>query len=372
MRLQFRFRFLTTMLLFIAATAIAQQPAAPAAPSTPELAKALAELKAPPTWYDSVAVTYDCTNTWKDARLEVRRLLGLGGENQRVAMKISWTYLQKGDPGAKGETPTYLLLGGEYAWAIQELLERLPEIDAAGTGEGSHARTELAVCYRHYGANAEARAVLDEAFQHLPAPPWTEARTSYLHDRLGDLLADTGKADEARREYEQAIADLEAAKLAAKQPYGLQNIPRQVAQIRTKIALAGAAPIQPGQLRDGVYTGEGNGYVDQVSSQVTVTGGRIASVAVQHKENIEQGATKIVPARIVEKQSPRVDGVTGATVTAQAIMTGAYQALQQAGMGGAPAAAPAGTVGAPARTAGAGAAGAIAGPTAAPASAAKP
>ncbi len=53
---------------------------------------------------------------------------------------------------------------------------------------------------------------------------------------------------------------------------------------------------------------------------------------VKHEEKIDLNATRIVPQRIIEKQSVQVDAVTGATVTSQAIVEGAFQALKQAGL----------------------------------------
>jgi uncharacterized protein with FMN-binding domain len=53
---------------------------------------------------------------------------------------------------------------------------------------------------------------------------------------------------------------------------------------------------------------------------------------VKHEEKIDLNATQIVPQRMVEKQSVQVDGITGATITSQAIVEGAFQALKQAGL----------------------------------------
>jgi uncharacterized protein with FMN-binding domain len=47
---------------------------------------------------------------------------------------------------------------------------------------------------------------------------------------------------------------------------------------------------------------------------------------------IDLSATKFVPQQSIEKQSLRVDGVTGATITSQGIVEGAFQALKQAGL----------------------------------------
>jgi fumarate reductase flavoprotein subunit len=88
------------------------------------------------------------------------------------------------------------------------------------------------------------------------------------------------------------------------------------------------------RLRDGVFTGKALGYSDKKDLEVTVTigAGKIADVSVRHEEKIDLNATRIVPLRIVERQTVQVDGVTGATVTSQAIVEDAFQALKQAGL----------------------------------------
>ena len=88
------------------------------------------------------------------------------------------------------------------------------------------------------------------------------------------------------------------------------------------------------RLRDGTYTGKALGYSDKKDLAVTVTirSGKISGVKVEHEEKIDLNATRIVPRRIVEKQSVPVDGVTGATITSQAIVEGAFEALKQAGL----------------------------------------
>lgn len=60
---------------------------------------------------------------------------------------------------------------------------------------------------------------------------------------------------------------------------------------------------------------------------------RIASLANVHDRYGDLcAATKLVPQQIVEKQSLEVDGVTGATITSQGIVEGAFEALRQAGL----------------------------------------
>jgi len=63
---------------------------------------------------------------------------------------------------------------------------------------------------------------------------------------------------------------------------------------------------------------------------VRLQGGRIVDVRLQRQEKIEQGATKIVPKQIIERESLAVDAITGATVTVQAIVEVVYRALENA------------------------------------------
>jgi uncharacterized protein with FMN-binding domain len=53
---------------------------------------------------------------------------------------------------------------------------------------------------------------------------------------------------------------------------------------------------------------------------------------LKHKEKIELNATKIIPRQIIARQSLKVDAVTGATVTSQAIVDGTFDALKKAGL----------------------------------------
>jgi fumarate reductase flavoprotein subunit len=62
---------------------------------------------------------------------------------------------------------------------------------------------------------------------------------------------------------------------------------------------------------------------------VTVLNGRIADVELDHREKADLGARTILPERIVREQRADVDGITGATVTSQAIQSAVFQALKQ-------------------------------------------
>jgi uncharacterized protein with FMN-binding domain len=126
--------------------------------------------------------------------------------------------------------------------------------------------------------------------------------------------------DEATKHYKKAIA----LHPTSNQAYGRHLLHRRAAKIQTELDLLMIEAIESGRLRDGTYTGKSLGYVGGLIVTVTIKGGRITGVHVEHKEKIDQRATTIVPQRITAKQSLKVDGVTGATVTYDAIVDGVH------------------------------------------------
>jgi len=297
------------------------------ATSTPSLALALAQLKVPPDWIAATPIAWDTNKPWKDARLEIRRLLALDDASVRQGVKLTWLYAQKGDIGDGHELPMYLFMSGNYAWAAQEYPKHLKKV--VGTG-ATHAYLCYASCLAHFGEDAQALHVLDEAMNDLPVKPWRIANTASIHNHSGDLYAKTGDLAKAREHYAEAIRLYPTSD----QPYGRHLLPRYAAKVKTKLDLLTLQSLATTRLRDGAYTGRALGYSDKKDLEVTVTirAGKISDVKVKHEEKIDLNATKIIPQRIVEKQSLQVDGVTGATVTSQAIVEGAFRALRQAGL----------------------------------------
>ena len=308
--------------------ALAARPAPKESPR-PSLAKALAALKVPPAWFATTAVRYDTSKPWKDARIEIRRLLGLGDQDSlKQAMKLTCIYNQKKDIGNGHEYPMYLFLGGEMAWALQAYEAYIQKLVAENAEGDTGAYLSLAACYRHFGEHAKAVQAATLALQRLPKPPWRISSEAHVYDALGDIYADMGDAAKARLHYRKA-AQLYPT---SDEPYGRHLLPRRVAKVQGKLDMLDLAAIQPGSLTDGAYTGSSLGYVDEVRVTVVIQGGRIADVKLQHKENIPLGSTEILPKRIVAMQSLNVQAVTGATTTCDAIRDGALQALRQAGL----------------------------------------
>lgn len=289
----------------------------------PDLAAELRALRVPPPWLAGVRSNYDTGKPWKEARLHVRKLLD---EHQnREAIKLTYDYLvvRKAAPNDH-EYPLYLYLGGEFAWAVSVYRER---IAGEGAAEGI-AYLNLAALYRHYGQYEEAEKTLRLGLENPPKPPWDVPNAAKIHDRLGDLYAMVDRTDDALREYAEAMRLYPTSK----QPYGKQNLPKEVRKIQTKVDLLKRGNGDFGQLRDGTYNGTSIGYAGDVGVALTVKQGRVAKLTVNHKEHIEQYATTRIPEAIQATQSLQVDAITGATITCQAIVDATYQAARQAGM----------------------------------------
>ena len=84
-----------------------------------------------------------------------------------------------------------------------------------------------------------------------------------------------------------------------------------------------------------VYTGSAQGMFCQIEAEITVSEGKIVDVTLTGAEETPALGGKVLeemPAKIVEAQSADVDGMTGATVTTDAVKAAVNDALAQAGL----------------------------------------
>lgn len=83
--------------------------------------------------------------------------------------------------------------------------------------------------------------------------------------------------------------------------------------------------------KDGTFSGTGTSRRGNVTVAVTIAGGRITNVSLT-KVATEYPASAIasLPAQVVASQSSQVNGVSGATYSAQAFRSAVQAALQQA------------------------------------------
>lgn len=87
------------------------------------------------------------------------------------------------------------------------------------------------------------------------------------------------------------------------------------------------------ELKDGEYEATVDGQEGPMTVKVTITNGKISDVTVvDNKEtaSIAAPALEQVPTRIVEANSPDVDGITGATLTANRIKKAVIECLNKA------------------------------------------
>lgn len=294
-----------------------------------ELEKQLAALEIPPAWIETVQPKWDTARPWKEARLEIRRLLAQGDENsRREGIRLMWDYLQKDDIGDGHEYGMYLFLGNEPLWAVHVFREWLAR------DEHSYPPyfgvQSLAALYTHFGLFQEAENVLHHGMTFMsPDPRWNEVRAAELHDSLGDVYAAWGKTDQARASYQEAIRRYPLGK----PPYGRHLLPRKAKKVQAKLDLLSIASLDNASLRDGRYMETTLGYSGDIRLAVEIKGGRLAGVSVvKHEEKIDQNACVLIPQRITSESSLQVDGISGATVTKDAIISGTLEALQKAGL----------------------------------------
>lgn len=310
----------------------------PVTPSTDEqsqpdaaaaLEKRLMALEIPPAWINTVESKWDTARPWKEARLEIRRLLGKGDENsRREGIRLMWDYLQKDDIGDGHEYGMYLFLGNEPLWAVHVFREWLAR-DEHSYPPYFGVRS-LAALYIHFGLFQEAEDVLRHGMTFTsPDPRWNEVRSAELHDSLGDVYAAWRKTEQARASYQEAIRRYPLGK----PPYGRHLLPRKAKKVQAKLDLLSIASLDNASLRDGRYTETTLGYSGDIQLAVEIKEGRLASVTVvKHEEKIDQNACVLIPQRMTAESSLQVDGISGATVTKDAIVSGTLEALQKAGL----------------------------------------
>jgi hypothetical protein len=237
------------------------------AKTKPSLDELLTKLEIPPPWLAGVETSYDTSQPWKEARLEIRRLLGLGKpETHREAIKLTWIYLQKDDIGDGHEYPMYTFLGGEPVWSIpahEEYLKKPHE------NTPIHAYITLAAIYAQYGEFEKAKANLDTAMAGLPVPPWQVMRKADIQAAYGDLYAKWGKIDEAKECYARAIELYPTAK----PPYGRHLLPRRAAKVQSLLDLLTVRSLETTTLRDGRYRDKALGYAGDIDVTLVVEGG---------------------------------------------------------------------------------------------------
>jgi uncharacterized protein with FMN-binding domain len=101
------------------------------------------------------------------------------------------------------------------------------------------------------------------------------------------------------------------------------------AEAKTETAPAPAAPVT---YKDGTYEGVGEG-MHTIKVAVEVSGGKITKVEIKEQnetKGVAEPALEKIPAAIVEKNSPDVEVVSGASKASEGIMDAVKNALEAA------------------------------------------
>jgi uncharacterized protein with FMN-binding domain len=219
----------------------------------------------------------------------------------------------------------YTFMGGEPLWSIRAHLEYIAK---PHENFPIHSLLTLAKIYIQYGEFERAKTTLDTAMQNLPGPPWTEMRQAELEAAYGDLYAAWGRIDEAKQHYARSAGLYPTGK----PPYGGHLLPQRAADVQAKLDLLTFRSLETASLRDGQYRDKSLGYVGNIHVTVQIQGGKITDIQLQHEEKIDQNACVLIPKRMIDQQSLQGDGISGATVTKDAIVNGVYRCLKKAGL----------------------------------------
>lgn len=93
------------------------------------------------------------------------------------------------------------------------------------------------------------------------------------------------------------------------------------------------APVDPTNLKDGVYEGTGKGHDGEIVASVTIAGGKITAIKItkqQETEAIYQSAEAPLIESIVKGNSTQVDTITGAAESSKGILEAVRATLKKA------------------------------------------
>ena len=213
--------------------------------------------------------------------------------------------------------------------------------DQAGGRPTLHGVVGLAECYMHMGNKQMAIALLKKyALDQRPSEPsiklWAELGQPTTAMKLASALARTapdsghlavGNLHRLAGRHDQAAASYDKV-LAAQVMRGHGKLNRQRAR-ECGFAIRLAKTLDISKVADGTHTAMSMSYRGPLHVEVKTAGGRITSARVtRHKDDIFFTSIEKTPKLIVDRQSvDKLDAVSGATVTCEAIINAATKAL---------------------------------------------
>ncbi len=344
---------LLAAILLAALPATAQKAKSPAnrPVRTPQEVEALIEKagKAAPDWWKSVKVNYPKTldlsfppkpgGPW-DANKNVGQYMwSVINENpakwqEGVRFLHHLLTVNKDNPDTLNRVMD--MMGRSYHILLQDPARAVFWWRKAGTTDTA----EIANCYWEMGCKEMAVELLekigpDQTRNCTVVKLWADmGETEKALGLAGERPDDAGylAAGEACRlagRYDEAIAFYD--KVLA-MPGGDRDLPRNQARAKASleaVRLFDALDLK--RVRAGKYKADSMGYEFPLEVEVTVGGGRIASVKItKHQEKQFYGSLTETPALILAKQTVKgIETTSGATITSEAIINATAKALSQ-------------------------------------------
>ena len=316
--------------------------------------------KTPPEWFDSEKLEYprSLDLSWP------QRPPNMEWNNQRNVGQYLWDIINPNPNKWKSGIRFMHFMLEKHAEDVEvrtRVMERLGKMyfdffhdypraafwwRAAGVDKSQESPlgVHLAECYWRMGNRKMAEELLESLPSFYPAIKlWADmgntdqalvvanafaesGYTDMAYLAAGDACRTAGKLDDALAYYGHVLVLPATGRMAKRIQRNKQRAQANIEGIKLYDSLDLA------KVPDGTYTGSEFGYVGEIVVEVTVKGGRIASVKVtRHQEKQFYSAMEDMPARIIEAQSlSGVDAVTGATITSDAIVNATAKALAKA------------------------------------------
>lgn len=132
------------------------------------------------------------------------------------------------------------------------------------------------------------------------------------------------------RDKEAQIAELESQ---VNQLQGEREEILSVVQDTGKLTEAGEDSGQNGTYKDGTYIGSAQGFGGEVKVKVTVSGQKISAIDITQASGEDEAylsMAKDIIGTMIDKQTPEVDTISGATYSSTGIKNAVTQALEGA------------------------------------------
>ncbi len=272
----------------------------------------------PPRWKPGIKLLHHVIDLRKnDKPRQADAMVRLGADYARLMRDYPRAayWLRKGVAAKKRPNVADIVALAESYWKLGSKQMAIAELKRYGLDRRPYSQTIK--LYSEMGLTAKA-LLLAKAFTKTSRPAYGLLLVGNVHKRAGN-------DKEAIASYNRV---LNIVKNSPK-PKQLKRL-KERAQMNLE-AVRAYMNIDITQVPDGAYTGSAMGYDEPIDVQVTVSDGKITSVEVTRDgESRPYRSFTDIPEQIVETQSFRVDAVTRATITSNAVIAAAAKALANA------------------------------------------